>query len=376
MRAELAAVMRKELRQAFRDRRVVFVLIGAPILQLVLLGYAVDLDVDRIGTALCDQDRTAESRALVSALLADGTLRSVGEVSDPTEPLARGTAHAVLVLPRGFAQHLLHGRAAQVQVLLDGTDPIRAQVTLGTALAVLGQRSLELARLRLSAMAALQGVRPVWPAIRVEPRVLYNPRMKSPVYMVPGVAAITLLVVTTIVTAMGLAREKELGTIEQLLITPLRPSVLLLGKTLPFALIGLVVAGLVLAIGTHLFDVPVRGSLFTVFLGTVLYLMSTLGTGVFISTLAATQQQAILGGFFFLIPAILLSGFMSPIESMPTWIQPLTWVNPVRYYVEILRGALLKGASLADLWRPLAALLGFGAGILLLSTLRFHKRLG
>jgi ABC-2 type transport system permease protein len=192
--------------------------------------------------------------------------------------------------------------------------------------------------------------------------------------MVPGVASLVLLVVTTVVTAMGIAREREVGTIEQLLVTPIRPVVLLLGKTLPFALIGLVVAGLVLSVGTNLFDVPVRGSLAAIFVGTVLYLLSTLGAGVFISTVAQTQQQAILGSFFFLLPAILLSGFMTPIENMPAWIQPLTWINPVRYYVEILRAGLLKGAGFAELRFQLGALTVFGVAILGISALRFRKR--
>lgn len=376
MRAELPAVMRKEFRQTFRDRRMAFILIVAPLLQLVLLGYAVDLDVDRVRTAVCDQDRSPESRRIVQGLLADQTLLRVGDTEDPAAPLASGQVQAVVVVPRGFARRLARGDPAQVQVLFDGSDPVRGQVAMGTALQYLQLRSLLLARERMAAAAAQQGRTLAWPTIRLEPRILYNPRMKSTQYMVPGVAAITLLIVTTVVTAMGLAREKEMGTIEQLLITPMRPAVLLLGKTLPFALIGLVVAGLVLAVGTHLFEVPVRGSLLAIFTGTVLYLMSTLGTGIFISTLARTQQQAILGGFFFLMPAILLSGFMTPVECMPRWIQPLTWINPVRYYVEILRACLLKGAGLADLLRPLAALLAFGTGILGLAALRFRKRLG
>ncbi len=376
MRAELPAVMRKEFRQTFRDRRMAVILIAAPLLQLVLLGYAVDLDVDRVLTAVCDQDRSPESRALVQGLLADKTLLHAGDSEDPAAPLASGQVQAVVVLPRGFARRLARGDAAQVQVLFDGSDPVRGQVAMNTARQYLQLRSLALARERLVAAAAQQGRSLAWPVIHLEPRILYNPRMKSTQYMIPGVAAITLLVVTTVVTAMGLAREKEMGTIEQLLITPMRPAVLLLGKTLPFAIIGLVVAGLVLAVGTHLFAVPVRGSLLAIFTGTVLYLLSTLGTGIFISTLARNQQQAILGGFFFLIPAILLSGFMTPVESMPRWIQPLTWINPVRYYVEILRASLLKGAGFPDLLRPLAALLAFGTGILSLAALRFRKQLG
>lgn len=213
------------------------------------------------------------------------------------------------------------------------------------------------------------------PSVEIKVRTLYNPSLKSPIYMIPGVAAVVLLIVTTVVSAMGIARERELGTIEQLLVTPLRPTVLLLGKMLPFAGIGLVTAGMVLGVGTTIFHVPVRGSLVVVFVATLLYLMSTLGVGVFISTVARTQQQAILGGFFFILPAILLSGFMSPIENMPDWIRTLAAINPVRYYVEILRTSLLKGAGFVDLFRPLLALLFFGAGILGLGALRFQKRI-
>jgi ABC-2 type transport system permease protein len=194
--------------------------------------------------------------------------------------------------------------------------------------------------------------------------------------MVPGVAAMILLIVTTIVTAMGLAREREVGTMEQILVTPLRPAILLLGKCLPFALLGLILVPAILTVGSYLFDVPIRGSLALIFTATLLYLMTTLGTGVFISTISKSQQQAILGGFFFLMPAILLSGFMTPIENMPWWIRPITYVNPVRYFVEILRGCLLKGAGFSEMAPQLIALAAFGLSILTLSTLRFRKQLG
>ena len=375
MRVQIVAVMRKEVRQAFRDRRMAVILIMAPLVQVILLGYAVDLDVRDIRTAVSDQDHTAESRRLVDGLLADRTLQRASETDDPSGVMERGEASVVVVVPRGYARRVTEGSPTQVQVLVDGTDSVRAQVTLNTAMRYLQLEALRLAQARLAQAAALQGLQPGWPTIRLEPRIYYNPRLRSPIYMVPAVAAVTLLVVTTIVTAMGLAREKEMGTVEQLMITPMRPLVLLLGKTLPFALIGLVVSGVVLAVGTNLFDVPVRGSLAVIFLGVVLYLMSTLGVGVFVSTIARTQMQAILGGFFFLLPAILLSGFMSPIEYMPRWIQPLTYLNPVRYIVEILRAGLLKGAALSDLWPQLAALALFGAAIFGLAALRFRKQM-
>ena len=372
--ASLLAVFRKELRQTFRDRRMVAVLVVAPVLQLTLLGYAVDLDVDRIPTVITDHDRSPRSRALVSAMLADGTLLRVAEASDPEPLIKTGKAQVAVVIPAGLGRDLDSGRAVQVQVLVDGTDSIRAQVAVDTCLRHLQRFGLEMAHRRLEQASALRGAETTLPGVRVQPRIYYNPSMRSPMFMVPGVAALVLLVVTTLVTAMGLAREREMGTIEQLLVTPIRPVVLLLGKTLPFAFIGMLVAGLVLAVGTNLFSVPVRGPLSVIFVGTLLYLMTTLGVGIFISTLARTQQQAILGGIFFLLPALLLSGFTNPVESMPGWIQTITLFNPVRYYVEILRACLLKGAGFADLARQLWALAAFGAAILGLATLRFRKR--
>ena len=377
MRRALFAVILKELRQTFRDRRMAAILIAAPIIQLILLGYAVDLDVDRIPTAICDRDRTPTSRRLVERLTADGTLLHMLDTDHPERPLDEGMASVVVVLPRGLSRRVADGETVQIQALIDGTDPLESQVAESTVQQFFFREGLRLAEERLARQAALQGRAAGFPVgtIRLEPRILYNPRLKSPIYMVPGVAAIVLLLVTTIVTAMGIAREKEMGTIEQLLITPIPPPVLLLGKILPFAAIGLVVAGLELALGTHLFAVPVRGSLLAVFLGTLLYLMTTLGVGVLISTVARTQQQAILGGMFFIMPAILLSGFATPVETMPSWIQPITWINPVRFYVELLRACLLKGAGVIDMWRPLTILAGFGAVILALASLRFRRQL-
>ncbi len=359
IRRQLFSVVKKELRQTFRDKRMAAVLFIAPVLQLTLLGFAVDLDVDDVPARVVDMDRTSDSRSLTSAMLADGTLVVRGD----------GEESVVVVVPRGYARDLQHGETAQLQVLVDGTDPIRAQAAIAHVTQLAQRESVQVLRERMGAKGGAIGT------ISVEPRVHYNPSLKSPIYMVPGVAAVVLLIVTTVVTAMSIARERELGTIEQLLVTPMRPSVLLVGKVLPFAGIGFVAAGMVIAIGTWVFGVPVRGSLVALFLGTVLYLMSTLGTGVFISTMAKSQQQAILGGFFFLMPAILLSGFMSPIENMPEWIRWISTVNPVRYYVQILRAVLLKGAGVEDLLTPLLALTAFGLSILTVSANRFKKRM-
>lgn len=373
MRTELSAVFKKELRQAFRDRRMAFVLMMAPVVQLTLLGFAVDLDVDRIPTAVVDHDGTAESRELARGLLAEGTFERVGDFDEPDAAIMNGDAQVALVIPRGFAHQLQSGGSSQVQVIVDGSDPIVAQVASNASELYLRKRSADVLRARVADRAPTVAV--YAPGIEPRPRLFYNPRLKSTQYMIPGVAAVVLLIVTTVVTAMGIARERELGTIEQLLVTPMRPATLLLGKTLPFAMIGLVVAGLVIAVGTHLFSVPIHGSILVLIVGIAFYVMSTLGTGVFISTIAKNQQQAILGGFFFLMPAILLSGFMSPIENMPAWIRAITWVNPVRHFVKLLRAVLLKGAGFQDLWLELLLLFTFGATILTIASLRFRKRL-
>jgi ABC-2 type transport system permease protein len=375
----VVAVMLKELRQAFRDKRMAAMLLVAPVIQLILLGYAVDLEVDHIPTVLCDLDRTAESRTLGAALVADQTFTLVGEDLDPdraSERLQRGEAAVVFVLPVGLARDLAQRSPAVVQVLLDGTDPNRAQVAANTAAQLLAERAVTASIARLDQLAGAEGRRRSLPRIALVPRILYNPRLQSALYMVPGVAALVLLVVTTVVTAMGIAREREIGTMEQILVTPLRPSALLLGKCLPFAVVGLVDVWAILTVGSYLFDVPLRGSVALITVATFLYLMSTLGVGIFISTVSRSQQQAILGGFFFLLPAILLSGFMTPIENMPAWLRAVTYLDPVRYYLEILRGCLLKAAGFADVMAQLIALAVFGAALLALSAARFRKRLG
>ncbi|HET9452206.1 MAG TPA: ABC transporter permease [Aggregicoccus sp.] len=380
-RVQLAAVIRKEVRKTVRDRRMMFLLLAAPLFQATLFGFAVDFDVDRVPTAVVDRDGSAESRRHTRRLLADGTLlRAQGHsgapgagrsVADAQRAVDEGQVAAVLVLPPRLGADLLAQRPAEVQVLLDGADPNRAGVVSGAVSRYFGEESEALLRERLRQ----RGVQA--PAsVSAVPRLFFNPSLRTPPFMVPGVMAMLLLIVTTITTAMGLAREREMGTLEQVLVTPLAPLYLLAGKMAPFLVIGLVNVLLVLGIGTWLFEVPIRGALPPLFAGTLLYLMSTLGVGLLISTFSGSQQQAFLGGFLFILPAILLSGVMTPVRGMPGWLQAATLLNPVRYYVELLRALLLKGAGAADVWPQLLALLLFGALILGFATLRFRKRLG
>lgn len=356
----LGSVARKEMIQALRDRRVLFQLLVAPAVQLGLFGYAVELEVDRIPAAIVDQDRSAQSRALVDALSADGTFvaRAAFDDADAAQAeLELGRVTVALVVPRGYARALARAEPVQPQVLVDATDATRAQIAAQAA----------------SQMIAARGA-PTATAPLV-PRVLYNPRLKTPVYMVPGILAALLLNLTAIVTAMGLAREREAGTLEQILVTPIHPATLIAGKCLPYILFGLLDVVAVLALGSPLFDVPIRGSLAALGLGSFLYLCSSLGVGILIATLSATQQQAMLGSFGFILPALLLSGFISPVASMPWWLRSITQLIPMRHYLEILRHCLLKGATLADVAPQLAALALLGGGVLALSVALFRRRL-
>lgn len=355
-----------------------FMLIIAPMFQLIVLGSAVNFDVDRVPTVVVDRDRSAESRGHLQALLADGTLLSAGQVDSEDEAmdwLEDGRAAAALVIPPNFGRDLGRGKKVELQVLLDGSDPNRSGVVGGAVARYSGELGLAMARERLQRRAAGLGRVVPLGGQTLLPRVYYNPRLRTPVWMVPGLTAMLLVIVTTIVTSMGLAREKEMGTMEQVLVTPIRPLVLLVGKLAPFLVIGLLDLTLALVVAAWIFDVPIRGSLPFLYGATSLYLLSTLGTGLFISTISSNQQQAFMSGFLFMLPAVFLSGNMTPIASMPSWMQPFTWLNPVRYEVEILRAVLLKGAGPADLWRQLLALAIFGVTILGSASLRFRKRL-
>ncbi len=370
-RLQIRAVFRKEVRQTIRDRRVMFMLIVAPLVQTVVLGAAVDFDVDRVPTLVVDRDHSAESREHARRLLADGTLLRTGEAAsaaDAVRAIDAGGAAAAVVLPPRLGADLLAGRPAEVQVVLDGTDPNRASAVAAAASGYFGGVGERLARERLRAA----GREP--PQLSVAPRIAYNPRLETAPYIVPGISAMLLVIVTTLVTAMGLARERESGTLEQVLVTPIRPVWLLLGKLLPFLVIGIVDVGLLLAVGTWAFGVPMRGSLLVGGFGVILYLFSTLGAGLLISTVSSTQQQAFLGGFLFLMPAILLSGIMTPIRAMPGWLQAITLLNPLRLFAEVIRGVLLRGAGLADLWFQLAMLAVIGGAVMGLAAVRFRTQ--
>lgn len=370
---QLWAVILKEVRQTVQDKRMIFMLIGAPIVQLLMFGFAIDLGVDQVPTVVVDQDQSPESRRLLRGMLADGTLAEVASVRSAEAGeamLDAGEAAAVIVVPPGLARDLARGDPAQMQVILDGSDPNRSGVAGGAASRYLGEQGLALARERL----VRAGLGDRLPSVSVRPRLFFNPELQTAVYMVPGIAGMLLLIITTIVTSMGLAREREMGTLEQVRVTPLPTPILMIGKILPFVVVGLLDVTAAITVGAWVFDVPIRGSLLAFYGVTALYLLTTVGAGLFISTVSETQQQAFIGGFIFILPAMLLSGTMTPIHAMPEWMQPLTMLNPLRFYMECVRAILLKGASIGSLWFQATALAIYGVVIMGAASVRFRKR--
>ena len=374
-RTQLWAVLRKETLQTVSDKRLMFMLLFAPTVQLLVFGYAIDFKVDRLPTVIADQDRSRESREHLRRLLADGTLTRVAvadSAAQAEQVLEQGQATAAVLIPPGFGRVLGRGETARVEVLLDGSDPNRSTVAAAAVSRYFAEAGVGL---ELKRLAERGRDLPRPPGLETRPRIWFNPGLDTPPYMIPGIMAMLLVVVTTIVTAMGLSREREMGTLEQVLVTPLSPGVLLVGKMLPFVVIGVFDVLFALDVGAWLFNVPLRGSLAVVAAGALLYLMSTLGVGLLISTVSRTQQQSFLGGFLFAMPAMLLSGVMTPIAAMPQWLQLITYANPLRYFVVVMRGALLGGGGFALLWPQLLALAGFGVTLLGLASLRFQKRI-
>ncbi|HVT16953.1 MAG TPA: ABC transporter permease [Thermoanaerobaculia bacterium] len=379
-------VIVKELFQLRHDRRMIPALVAGPLIQLLALGYAANTDVNRIPTLLVDQDRTPASRALADRFTGSGYFILAGSVptSGEVEPwLVDGRAQVALVIPGRYGEDVAAGRAPKVQVLADGTDANSAVVGLGYASRILAQVGAELARRRpaapllsTSTQAAAPRAATAGGAVELVPRVWYNPDLKSRWFYVPAVLAMVLMLVTLIMPSMAVVREKELGTMEQIIVTPLAPWQLIVGKLLPFAVIGLIDLLLVTGVARWVFGVPLRGSLAVLVLLTLPYLLSTLGLGLLVSAAVNTQQQAMMfSAFAVMVPMIYLSGLLFPIENMPRAIQLTTYAVPVRYYANVVRGVFLRGSGLAVLWPDALAMLGIGATLLSLASLRFRKSL-
>lgn len=369
-------IMIKEFTQTLRDKKMIGILFVAPVLQLFLFGYAVTTDINHVSFAVYDEDRTRESREVIDRLIASGTFEYTAWLQSPrdiNDVLDDGNARIVLHIPRDFARQLARGQATQLQLLLDGSDSMSARIIAGYATAVLQQYTGAIIITRLD---RLRGSQSDLSGVEARLRVWYNPEMKSVNFMVPGVLCLVLLITTLVLTALAIVKEKEIGTLEQLIVTPVTPAELMLGKTLPFLIVGFIDMLLVLAIAVWWFHVPIAGSLLLLLVLSITFLMTTLGLGIFISTISQTQHEAILTSFFFFMPFILLSGFIFPIANMPPVIRAITYVIPLRYFLEIIRGIFLKGIGLELLWPQALTLILFGIAIITISALRFHKRLG
>ena len=359
----------KEFIQIFRDKRMKAIVFVIPLLQTMVFGYAVTMDVNNIPTAVYDLDRSYESRELVRRLTASSyfdILYAPGSPAEIRDLLDRSRVTVAIQIDRGFSADLNRHIPTTVQMLVDGTDSNTGIVALDYANRII----LKYAR-DLAPTGASLPVR-----IDLRQRAWYNPELKSKNYNVPGVIAMVIMLTSLLLTSMAVVREREIGTMEQLMVTPLRPGELILGKTIPFAIIAFFDMVLVTVFGVLVFDIPIHGSLVLLPLSTAIYLLSILGIGLVISTVAKTQQQALMSTFLFYMPAVLLSGFMFPIENMPDIFQYMTYLNPLRYFLIIIRGLFLKGNGIDILWPQMVALLMIGIIVITYSTLRFRKRLG
>lgn len=362
----------KEFIQVLRDPRMKAMIFIMPILQLIVFGYAVTTDVIHIRTAVYDLDRSPESRALVERLTASGYFSVVAQPESPRardELLDRGEVVIALQINAGYADELRSGRTAVIQTIVDGTDSNTGTVAMDYAQRVIADFSKT-----YGAQAADLPQAAAQP-IELRSRAWFNPDLKSRNFNVPGVIGVIVLLMSLLLTSMAIVREREIGTMEQLMVTPIRPIELILGKTLPFVLISYVDVLLVTAVGVAWFDIPIQGSFLLLLSGAGLYLMSAIGAGLFISTISRTQQQALMSTFFFYLPAVLLSGFMFPISNMPEPAQWVTYLNPLRYFLVIIRAIFLKGSGLDVLWPQFVALAALGTALLAVSALRFQKRM-
>jgi ABC-2 type transport system permease protein len=375
MRSRLLPIIRKEFIHIIRDPRTLVVMFVMPLMQLILLGYAATSDVRNIPLAVFDQDRSPQSRHLIESFVQSGQF-SVARLAGSEQELARlvdaGTVRAGLIVPPSYAEDLIGGRGGQAAFVLDGSDPSVASSALSSA-RLIGQ--VEATTIQQQALARRGGALALAPAMEVRTRVWYNPDMVSAVFMVPGLIGLLLQMQATLLTASAIVRERERGTIEQLIVTPIRPVELVVGKILPYAVMALLITVEVLVIGTLWFGVPIKGSVPLLLGISCLFLLSNLGIGLFISTVTQTQQEAFLLTFLTLLPSVFLSGYIFPIAAMPRFLQLVSGLIPLTYFLVVVRGVVIKGVGVPALGPQIVALAIFGAALVALASARFRKRL-
>jgi ABC-2 type transport system permease protein len=364
-------MVRKEFIQLFRDRKNRPILIMAPLIQILVFGYVVNYDIKDIRVALIDQSRTRESRLLIDAFTAGRIFRITHLPGTPGEMESLFLAAKVdlgITIPPDFSSRIRRGDTAEVQIVADGGMSNMASVRISYTTMILDRFNGELIR-------ELYGRELKYGKIDGRIRTWYNPNLDSQHFFVPGIVAFVVMLISLLLTSIAIIKEREAGTMEQLIVTPLKPIELIIGKTIPYTIIAIGQMVMVTLVALYWFEVPLAGSVFALFWATCLFLLSTLGTGLFISTVSKTQQQAMMTTFFFILPFFMLSGFVFPIANMPTVVQWLTYLNPLRYFLVIIRGIFLKGVGLDILWPQYAALAVLGIAVFAGAVGRFRKRL-
>ena len=374
MWARLYQMLIKEFIQVFRDKRTRMTLILPPVIQMLIFGYAATYELRHVPIGVLDLDNSAQSRELVARFASSPFFeirQRYAHQDEITHAMDEGDVTLALQIHAGFAQKLGKGQTAPVQVIVDGTNSNTALIALGYVSQIADRFGREQLEERLGRVMPL--VSEQMPRIELERRPWFNVDLRSRWFFVPGVIGNIAAIIVISLVSFAVVREREIGTLEQVMVTPIRRFEFIVGKTLPFFLVGLADMALIASVGTFWFQIPFRGQLWVMVLGTSLYLLSMLGVGLLISTVSSTQQQAMVTTFFFLMPAMTFSGFGFPIAGMPQWLQYVTYLDPLRYMMEVLRGVYLKGVGLDVLWPQMTAMAALGTGLLTLSVLRFHK---
>ncbi len=371
---QILYLVQKEFRQIFRDHLMLRLLFIVPLMMIFVLGNAVTTDVKNVPVAIHDQDRSPMSRELIRKIAHSANLILTDVVDDNSElPLLldAGKIKIALVIPRNFQREVIRGEKPSLQLLVDGVDGNSAGVAMGYISQIVQDYQLDI-------ISANPAIARQWQSVKrvvAEPRFWFNPDLESRRYIIPGLVAIILLIITVFLTSMGIVREKEIGTLEQLIVTPIRSYQLILGKVIPFSILGFVEIGITMGFVYLIFGIAVQGSVLLLFIESALFIMTTLGLGILISTIAETQQQALFIGWFFMIFMMLLSGFFIPIANMPEVIQIVTLLNPMRYFLVVLREIYLKGTWIDNLWPETLSMIGFGVVVFSAAVLRFRSRL-
>lgn len=370
----LSRIIKKEFLQLRRDRGMLPMIFILPMVQLIMFGYVISTDIKHLSMVVVDHDKTARSRALVAGFSNAGYF-DINYYADNEarirDRLDSGDAIIGLHIPRGFAQSIAAGRTAVVQVIIDGSESNASSVARNYANLIIGRQSNALVQAKIRTVAGL-GTRP--PTVDPRIRVLFNPDMKSVNFLVPALMAFILTISTISLTSEAIVRERDQGTLEQLIVTPVRRAELILGKTVPYTIVGFIQITIVFIVGVAWFKVPFRGNIFFLYATCMLFVITSLGQGLLISTISRTRQQAMLTTMFMIFPAMLLSGFVFPVENMPKAIQVISYAVPLRYFMVIVRAIFLKGAGLRTLWPQVVALAIFGAVIFTASVARFQKK--